>query len=247
MLLNLDKSSLLEFSMRQSSVVSSLSDVRVGGVSTPLVQQARFVGFTFDRGLQWREHIEGLCAKLNSAYYAISRLASTLSRNNLLTAYYGYFHSHLSYGIDLWGLSVDRDRPFILQKKAIRKIARLPDDDPAKQHFIDLKILTVPCLYILEVGTYVRRNINEFPKRSWFGKRACKWRDVPLDTKPKRLQKTNKSLLGMGPRIYNKIPVDVRNCLTESGFTRKFKSWLSQKAYYSVDQFLDDEDQHNDF
>ncbi|KAI5641617.1 hypothetical protein NE865_06131 [Phthorimaea operculella] len=238
MQLNLEKSNLLEFSLRPTSDISPLSGIMVGGVSVPLVDKARFVGFTFDRGLQWKDHIETMCARLSSAYYALSRLSATLAKHNLLKAYYGYFHAHLINGIVLWGQSVDRDRPFILQKKVIRRIAHLPSDEPLKTFFVDLRILTVPCIYILEVAKYVRRNLGEFPKKNWVGNRPCKWRNEPLDTMRYRLLKMNKSLHGMGSRIFNKIPTEIHDCKTEFGFLRKLKVWLTQKAFYSVDEFL---------
>ncbi|CAG9108124.1 unnamed protein product [Plutella xylostella] len=160
MQVNIDKTKLLYFSLR--NITTELPTVTVHNTTVPYDRSAKFVGFTFDTGLQWHDQIEDVCAKLNSAFFAISRLAPTLSRSNVITAYHAYFQSILIYGIEFWGLAADWHRPFVLQKRMIRRIMRKPPDEPARELFIELGVLTVPSLFILEVAKYVRLNLSEF-------------------------------------------------------------------------------------
>ncbi|KAJ2937550.1 hypothetical protein O0L34_g18634 [Tuta absoluta] len=235
MQLNGDKTNLIHFKLRCDHSSPSLAVV-TGNKQLVSSQCARFVGFTFDRGLQWSGHIDALCAKLNSAYYAIARLSRTFTLDNLLTTYYGYFHSYLTYGIDLWGLAADRDMPFVLQKKAIRMMCRVPADEPAKQLFVRLRVLTVPCIYLLEVVKYVRTHMDDFPASLRFSAR----RGNQLAPTRHRLEKTSKSLFVMGPKIFNKLPLYIREATSINVFINKCKRFLAEKAYYSVKEFIDE-------
>ena len=55
-----------------------------------------------------------------------------------------------------------------------------------------------------------------------------------------KLQKTGNSLYVMGPRIYNKIPLIIKEAASDHIFTQKLKAFLILKAYYSVREFLEE-------
>ncbi|CAG9109911.1 unnamed protein product [Plutella xylostella] len=192
MQVNIDKTNLLSFSLHRSA--ADLPAVIVQDTAVPYDTCAKFVGFHFDTGLQWHYHIDSVCAKLNGAFYAISRLVPTLSRENLLKAYYGYFQSALTYGIELWGLAADRDRPFLLQKRMVRRMMRAAPDEPARALFLQLGVLTAPCLYVLEVAKYVRQNLAHFTPLSTTARLQNRRKnDLTLNTA--RLAKTEKTRL----------------------------------------------------
>ncbi|XP_048480395.1 uncharacterized protein LOC125489237 [Plutella xylostella] len=237
MQVNIDKTNLLSFSLHRSA--ADLPAVIVQDTAVPYDTCAKFVGFHFDTGLQWHYHIDSVCAKLNGAFYAISRLVPTLSRENLLKAYYGYFQSALTYGIELWGLAADRERPFLLQKRMVRRMMRAAPDEPARALFLQLGVLTAPCLYVLEVAKYVRQNLAHFTPLSTTARLQNRRKnDLTLNTA--RLAKTEKTVHIMGPKIYNKIPDDIRESQSYFSFNCKLKKYLSKKAYYSVDDYLND-------
>jgi hypothetical protein len=84
----------------------------------PQVDATRYLGFVIDSGLTWSSHTDYVCDKLSAACYALSRLAPTLSPSNSRKAYFGYIHSILIEGVDLWTMSANRDRVFTIQKRA---------------------------------------------------------------------------------------------------------------------------------
>ena len=45
----------------------------------------------------------------------------------------------------------------------------------------------------------------------------------------------------MAPKIYNKIPNDIKNCNIKV-FKNKLKMILANKCYYSIDQFLNEDE-----
>ncbi|XP_048481643.1 uncharacterized protein LOC125489565 [Plutella xylostella] len=198
MQLNLEKTQVLRFSLRgQSCGDAAAPALVVGGVPLPAAAAVRFVGFTVDSALQWGQHIDALCSKL------------------------------------------DCNKPFILQKRAVRRVAGAPADAPARPLFIGMRILTVPCLYILEVLKYVKRNPNEFPDFTSGDRRFASRRPNDLRSTECRLSKTGKSLHVMGPQIFNKLPENIKEIRRVTSFLISVKNHLLKNAYYSVQEFLD--------
>jgi hypothetical protein len=65
--------------------------------------------------------------------------------------YYAHFHAFLRYGIIFWGGDNDSNNIFKLQRRVILIISGVSKHTSCRQIFKDYNILTVTCLYILEI------------------------------------------------------------------------------------------------
>lgn len=65
-----------------------------------------------------------------------------------------------------WGNTTDKQSVFIAQKKCVRSIFGLKQDDSCKPYFRKYKILTLPSVYISEVANFVRNNPTYFEMNS---------------------------------------------------------------------------------
>lgn len=204
----------------------------------PQVDNVKYLGFNIDEGLTWSPHIEATCDKLCSASFALSRLAPTLATENRKKAYYGYFHSILTYGIDLWATAADRDKPFKIQKRAIRALANKPHDHPAKKLFQQLEILTLPSVYILEACLSVRKNLGSYKTRAQQHGWNTRGQHLLL-VPPRKLAKSRASRGVMGPRLYNALPTDIKNASSDAIFKNKLKKVLLDLACYTIDEFFE--------
>jgi len=126
LLLNTSKTQTVIFHPNYSN--SSKSDISFLDNVFNISQSTTFLGVHIDASLTWKEHIHALSNKLSKAYYLISFLSWVVDTETLLTVYYAYVYSHLSYGVVFWGDSVDVNKPFILQKKIVRKISHTKFD-----------------------------------------------------------------------------------------------------------------------
>ncbi|KAI5631722.1 hypothetical protein NE865_15549 [Phthorimaea operculella] len=234
MILNVDKTNIVHFGLRKK--VSHDLNIYCNGLGVPQVDEVKYLGIVIDSALTWSPHIDALCNRLSSACFALSRLKATLSTDNLMKAYYGYFNSITMYAIDLWANAAERDRVFRLQKRAVRIMCGV-EDHPAKELFIKMKILTLPSLYILEVAKYVRQNIEQFQTYGGTHSRNTRQRHDLRHTKV-RLAKYKKSLNIIGPRLYNKIPCEIKDTKTYGSFVLKLKTKLLNDAVYSINEFL---------
>ena len=85
----------------------------------------KFVSVKFDEFLNWNYQLDGICAKLSSAIFALKSVKKILSLNIRKIVYESLIKSQLEYGILAWGSSTNNKigKLFKLQKKAIRTLS----------------------------------------------------------------------------------------------------------------------------
>lgn len=230
--INLQKTNLMIFRNRVNSL--NYFDINYSQHKIKHVDTTKFLGLDIDCNLNWKKHAEGLCLKVSQYSYALYMLAKVASTSTVVTAYHGYVASTLRYGIMFWGNSTERETVFKAQKKCIRAICKLKPTESCKQHFKDLKLLTLPSLYIYEVVIFVRHNLTLF--ENFKSKRY----NYKLKYPNNRTTLFNKSIMCMAPRIYNHLPKTIVDIQATNIFKFKVKCFLLDKIYYSVNDYLSD-------
>lgn len=233
--LNRDKTNSILFRIRGD--VNKLCLFENEELEFTCTESVKMLGIVFDYKLAWIPHLDMLCSKLRKSCYALNYMAKHCSPQVLLTLYYANFHSHLRYGIVNWGTSVQANRVFILQKYAIRIIAGLDYRQSCRNAFKDLKILTVAGTYILEVCTYVYKNISLF---------LANQQDHGYDTRLRGFLVTNnfrttfyqKSFYYTGCKFYNALNDEIKNSSNAHTFKSKLKEYLLQKNCYTLQDFF---------
>ena len=130
--------------------------------------QVKFLGIWLQSDLRWTKHIEMVCQKLSTAIFIIRRLKKEATLRAALTTYYATFHSHLIYGIQVWGASPDVREVLLLQKKAIRVLCAASQRDSCRPLFRSMGIMTVTGLYILACLEYVHENKHLLPYNNFW-------------------------------------------------------------------------------
>jgi hypothetical protein len=199
----------------------------------------KVLGFTLDRKLTWRPHIDTLCTKLSRVVYVIRKLQPILPLETLKTVYFALFNSTLSYGIHLWGHASSVDRLLKLQKKVVRIILGKGQRESCRPLFIELKIMTVHNLYILACLLYIKENIENYKRRQSIHDYGTRNRNM-LDVPQSRLEVTKRHFITSGMYFYNKIAPS-GNELPIVMFKKKVKNWLLRRPHYSIDEFLNEE------
>lgn len=118
----------------------------------------------------------------------------------------------------------------------------LNNTDSCEPVFKSLKLLTFPSLYIFEVAIFVRTNLHLFTLMDNIRKRPGTVRSQYKNLMFTGRHKTallRKSILSMGPVIYNKIPPTIKD-QSLSIFKKRLTSLLINKCYYSIQDFLTD-------
>lgn len=235
LLINLDKTNIMTFknNYRLTSELNNIN-IKYNNKIINEIKSTKFLGLNIDSHLTWKEHIVKVCMKLNTFSYALHMLSKVVNQKAVLAAYYAYVVSTLRYGLIFWGNSTDKEIAFKAQKRCIRSIRKLKPTDTCKPHFIELKTLTLPSLYILEVATFVKTNydlFDNFNSERYKNKISAPRRSTAL---------FKKSIFGMAPLVYNHLPTSIREIQVLHLFKKRLSQFLIGKAYYSVNEFLQD-------
>jgi hypothetical protein len=234
--LNIAKTKCIHF--RTYNSILKKIDVKLNNNIIDTVEETKFLGITLDKFCNWKAHIESIVVRLDRFIYALNRVRQVASSESALMAYHGYVSSVLRYGIILWGNSVDAIRVFKIQKKCIRSICGAEYLDTCKPLFKKLKILPLPCLYVFEMGMFVKKNFHLFAQnkdiRTYRGRKGD-----DLCIPKQRINLYSKNAYCMSISIYNKFP-DCIKILTINKFKKALFEFLTDKNYYSVNDFLND-------
>lgn len=235
LLLNAKKTKCVRFTLCRDSENASII---VDNKKLELVTNTVFLGLTVDSKLQWGPHISTLSNKLSSAAYAVRKIRQLTDINTARLVYFSYFHSVMSYGILLWGGAADAEAIFILQKRAIRAIYMLGSRVSLREIFKTINILTMPSLYIYMNIMYVRKNIDKLKKLGDEHTHNTRHKQK-LACYKTRLAKIGRSFVGLSIKLYNKLPDNIIQ-LSENKFRKVVQCILIKKAYYKINDYLDD-------
>jgi hypothetical protein len=121
---------------------------RISNVSSE--KSFKLLGILLDENLSFKSHIDMLCSKISKSLYCINRLKNLLDRASLRKLYFSMVHSHLAYGINVYGCAsaTNLDKLKKMQKKAIRSICNANYRAHTAPLFKELKILPLDELIV---------------------------------------------------------------------------------------------------
>jgi len=155
----------------------------------------------------------------------------------LKVIYYSYFHSIMSHGIIFWGHSASSIKVFRLQNRIIRITMGCKSRDSCRELFISLKILPLPCQYILCLLQFVIKNKDLFTTDNEIHT-LCTRQHRNFHQPSVNLTKYQTGVFYMGIKIYNSLPSYIKN---ESNNYKKFgsllKKLLCENAFHSLEEF----------
>lgn len=238
LLLNLDKTNFISFHTRQKRN-KQLPIIEIENSKIQNVEQTKFLGLIVDENLTWNSHIETIQNKISSGLYILRNMSMFCSVETLKMIYYAHIHSHISYGIVLYGATSNSNLStiLILQKKALRIILKLNYIDSVKEHFAKLGILTVFGLYILETVMVVRAAEDKLPKLGSNHQYLTRHRNEIAVLKHS-LEFFKKNPCSTGLKFYNKVPQKIKAVKNFKLFKEKFKKYLIERAIYSFEEYL---------
>jgi hypothetical protein len=197
----------------------------------------KILGVWLDKNLKWSLHMHKLANKLSKICFGSWVVRRVTGPETVRTLYYAYLQSLLSYGLILWGNSVNAKLIFRLQKRAIRIMMQIPKTTSCKQHFKSLHILLLSSLYIYEILLYIKSNLNDFKTNSVLHSHNTREKDdlyiVPCNTS---LYKNN--FINVGLRVLNHLPQNITVILVLRKFKNVHKTYLLSDCFYSIEEFL---------
>lgn len=199
----------------------------------------KFLGLFLDDKLKFYHHIDHVIKKVCSGIFAIRTLANSTKSDVLLSAYYGLIFPHLTYALPIWGYE-NKWTLFLfrLQKRAIRAIFSLKRRQTCKPFFQTANILTFPSLYIYKTLSFLKQNIDKFNNSHNHAYNLRTSYNLPVPVHCTTF--FQKNLRYNAVNIFNHLPMHLKAESDHLKFKRKLKSFLLNKCYYSVRDFLTD-------
>ena len=123
----------------------------------------KLVGIEIDEDLSWKHHIAKIGKKVNSAIYGLRKTYKHLGTKNKKLLYSGLIHSHLVYGLLIWGFAKAGKLQTLVvkQKKAIQKVFNLKFRDHTHNSFTKGAILKLPDLIKHTTLCYLHSGLAE--------------------------------------------------------------------------------------
>ena len=106
--LNTKKNELIFFRSKQHLLNYADITIKFNGIKLTPVDYVKYLGIFIDKYLSWNYHIMQLSKKLSIAIGILSKLRYNTPIETCLHVYYAIFYSHLTYGCNVWGLTLIR-------------------------------------------------------------------------------------------------------------------------------------------
>ena len=240
--LNIDKTNYIIF--HSSSVnVHSGSDIKIWKKHIKRVKIVKFLGLLLDEHLSWKYHISELSKKLARTCGMFFKIRNLLPLDVLFCLYNALFLPFLQYGLIVWGQTYASyiDPIFKLQKKAVRAISFQPRMSPSLPIFNDFKLLKLSEIFELRLLTFVFDSINKTSPSCFhdffllsssvhqYSTRQASQGDLYM-FKKNSLQYGLKSIRYHGAKLWNTLPLELRNAPTKIMFKTKLKIHLLNKV-----------------
>ena len=205
----------------------------------------KYLGLILDKALSWKHHIFELRKKLSRAVGILYKMRSIGTPQNVLVSlYYSLFHSHMSYGICVYGLTNSKytSKITLIQKRAIRIISKAPHNAHTQPLFSKLGILNFDKTLELQLSILMwQYDHGKLPNcfNSYFKKIKSIHTHNTRSSSSQKLSENvpvrtdfygKKSLHFIGPRVFNKIvELDFfKTCNSLVGFKTNLKKFLLQ-------------------
>ena len=200
------------------------------------IKETIFLGIILDEHLSWLPHIDNVSRKVSKAIGILYKASFCLHQQALKTLYYCLVYPYLQYCLSVWGstYSSNLNRLVLLQKKAVRIIARKKYDAHTAPIFVNLDMLkfnSIYCFQIAKILFQFKSNVLPAAFSSMFlqndqvhdySTRTCKQFHVPkIRTNIKKF-----SICYQGPKIFNSLPNEIRSANTLSSFSTKLYKFL---------------------
>lgn len=235
--MNVSKTQMIEFSAFN---LDKNFNINSSTISINSRNSVDYLGIKIDSHLNWKEQIESMSKRLSSATFVLRVVRDTTNLETQITIYHAYFSSIMNYGIIVWGSTNLAKKILALQKRVLRLIAKVPLTTSCRPLFINFKILTLYSSYIFQISLMVKENFDTFMQNQHNHIYQTRSKNS-LKPVQHRTKIFHLSPQYMGPKIYNKLPDYIKDLAQFNQFKRHLKEWLLERAFYSIEEFLEGE------
>ena len=235
--INKEKTTCIVFKTSRSKIKTNNSIMLDDTMDITYSNNSKLLGLRIDCSLKWSSHVHDICTKLSKTCFALAIASKQCSLSILRQLYFASFHSTIKYAIVHWGLATEAHSVFVLQKRAIRIMAKLTSTESCREAFQSQKVLTLTSVYIYEITCFVYKNKLKFSNTRSQHNHNTRKKEFLLPLKHDTAL-YQKSLFFNGCRLYNLLPEDIKCLPTISKFKNAVKLFLLEINCYTLQEFM---------
>ena len=218
--------------------------VSMGGIPIARTSSYKYLGVYIDDKFTWKCHIEKLCKKLSSAAGLIYRIRNRVSRKCLMLIYHGLVSSRLRYGILCWGTAAKThlNKLNVIHNRVVRNITYNHRRVSAGPIYEELNVLPLNDLLMSEQAKFIYQFANNllppifdsYMARPTHNHNTRYVSNLNFNRIRVRTNRAQNTLQCLGPRVWSKIPLEIKQACTFSLFKKKMKTHLLQSDVFST-------------
>ena len=231
--LNIEKTNIVIFHSPQRIITDRIA-LKLGKKKIKQESRVRFLGVLLDSTLSWRNDLTELSKKLARTTGIFYKIRHYALRDTLTLLYHAIYAPFLFYGVSLWGLTHPslKDPTFILQKKVLRIIVFSEKTAPSAPIFDNLRILKLNDIITYQTTSFLFECVQNFSPSFFHSYFTSIERIRNIGTR----QSTGGDLFALccnttqyglrsfhysGVRLWNSLPLEIRNSNSLSSFSNK--------------------------
>ena len=211
--------------------------------SIEFTEVEKLLGIQIDHKLCWKTQVEQVLKKCNSLLYLLLRIKHFLNIHMRKVFYNAYILPHLDYCCTIWGNCSEYLSNSIhkFQKRAARIILDKSYDTPSAGLFSELNWMKIQDRILFKKAIFVYKSVNnEFPEylsnlltpktNTNLRSHTQQMLQIP---KP-RLEFFRKSFAYSGPKLWNQIPLNIRQSESVNSFKSTYLKWWNSGGQHTV-------------
>ena len=184
------------------------------------------MGVHIDNKLSFLKHINYLSGKISRSTGIFYRIRRFLPLKARIQFYYCFIYPYLSYCVIVWGATFPTHLTNIIVQQ--KRIIRLIGDRSYLEHttplFYSYRLLKFEDIFRYSVSLYMFHNRFDSQYRTQH-QIFTRSRDLAIPSF-NRLTLSQHSITYIGPKIWNDLPLNIRECSTISSFKVNLKKHL---------------------
>jgi exonuclease III len=221
--LNIEKTFAVNFTKRPIDINDDIQVV-LGGSVVNFSPVVKYLGVNIDRNMSFVDHVNYICSKISKTVGIMYRLAPCVPERILIDIYYSLVYPYLIYCNLVWGSAAGNHiNKLLLQKKMVRIITGSGYLDHCDPLFKRTKILKIGDINTFLCSIFAYKNSVNFETSNHAYNTRFKDNAVP---KFQRLSICQRSLSFVAPRLYNDLPMKVKQCKSLVSFKQSMKDYL---------------------
>ena len=226
--LNVGKSKLLIFSNQKSKNNEDI-ELFINGERLKEVDFAKYLGVLIDNKLKWTNQIDAINLKLSKGTGLLAKIRHYVPNSVLRSLFFSFINPHTDYNLLNWSMAATTNLDTIAKKikKAVRIIAFEDSDSPSIPLFKKLNILPLDYSIKTKHAKFIWQLYNGYLPVSLSENFYTNPR-TQYSTSQSRLATLDKFVLFAGHRVWNDIPINIKNMSSLKSFSKSLTKHYMQ-------------------